>query len=228
MRFKTFANYFFRKKIFIGDLYFLFIFLKKSFFLLNSTLILKSNCITSRIVNQNINMKNCLISIVSSNDHGGAIYILNTVVSLNINDTTFFDCKSNGQGGAIYFNNGLHSSLLRVCALYCKGSNINLGQFSFIKTNNNNNVEYVSISRCYNGWSSIYLENGIQYITNINSSRNINSRHSGICYWNPNSMYTIHCTFYNNNVSEQICIVFYGNSGNMLRSNIVKNNSPLW
>ena len=68
---------------------------------------LKTSCIFNRAENQNINMRNCLFQIVSSIGNGGAIYI-NTNISLHINDTTFYECKStasNSFRGAIYFSN---------------------------------------------------------------------------------------------------------------------------
>ena len=49
-------------------------------------------------------MKNCLIKDISSSDHGGAFCISSSSLSLNINETTFYQCIStNGCGGAIYF-----------------------------------------------------------------------------------------------------------------------------
>ena len=120
MRFKTIETFFFRKLILIGNLTFFLIFLKKIIFLFNSTLILKSNCISVRTVNKNINIKNCLITDISSKSDGGAIYI-NEALSLNINDTIFYQCIStNGHGGAIFFENGLNIQLFRICSVYCK------------------------------------------------------------------------------------------------------------
>ena len=82
---------------------------------------LNKNCIISRSVNQSIKMMNCLISIISSNGDGGAIFIVNKKLSLYINDTSFYQCLStNGEGGAIYFNLGFNIQLVKNCVLYCK------------------------------------------------------------------------------------------------------------
>ena len=105
--------------ILIGNLFFIFIFYKKIIILFLSTFILKincitsiafnqninlnlrSNCITTRTVNENINMNNCLISIISSTQNGGAICII-SLLSLSIEDSTFYQCIStSGNGGAI-------------------------------------------------------------------------------------------------------------------------------
>ena len=71
-----------------------FLFSKKKFISNNYQLsIFNSFGISIKTKNQNINMNNCLISIISSNGNGGAIYI-NTELSLIINDTTFYQCIS--------------------------------------------------------------------------------------------------------------------------------------
>ena len=148
---------------------------------------------------------------------------------MNINDTIFFDCMCNGNGGAIYFSDGLNLSLYRLCALKCKGTNNSHGQFAYIYSNNYHIVEYISISKCYNisnGWSPVFFRYGNQNISNINSSINRNLQSAAIYYYYPNRMNSIHCTFYNNRVLENRCIYFFGHSGNIVRSNIVDNNSP--
>ena len=83
MRFKTFETYFFRNMFLIGYLSFLLILLKKTIFLFNPSLLLLANCFTSRTINQNINIINCLIKDISSN------VFSDTLKSLIINKTTF-------------------------------------------------------------------------------------------------------------------------------------------
>ena len=88
----------------IGILSFLLIFFKKKIFFSTPTLNFIANCITSRTVNQNINMNNCLIKDISSSSSGGAIYIDSSSLSLIIYETTFYNCLSiSGDGGAIFF-----------------------------------------------------------------------------------------------------------------------------
>ena len=82
---------------------------KNTYFLIDKSkdLFLFKNCISSRTVNQNINMSNCLIRGISSLDSGGAIYIISAALSLIINETTFYNCSSTTVfGGAIFFENG--------------------------------------------------------------------------------------------------------------------------
>ena len=80
-------------------------FIKKNYiFNFKSILYLLSNCISRRTLNQYLNMKDCLITYLINSEYGCAIYISHKEVSLNINDTTFYECIStNGQGGAIFF-----------------------------------------------------------------------------------------------------------------------------
>ena len=61
MKFTPFEIYLFKKLIFIGNFSFLLFFMRKTIFLFYPNLTLSSNCITSRTVNQNIKINNCLI-----------------------------------------------------------------------------------------------------------------------------------------------------------------------
>ena len=226
MRFKTFESFFFLNLILIGNLFFLLIFLKKTLFFFNPTLILKSNCITSRAVNQNINMKNCLIKDISSNSNGGAIYI-DTMLSININETTFYNCiTTSGHGGAIYFINGLNINLFKICAVGCK-STFHY-QFAFLKTSSNQILDLITIFNCsnLNGYVPLIIYNGNQNISNLNVSYNNNVVVSGIEYAFPNSMFSNYCTFYNNTASTDRCIYLNGNICTISKSNIILNNSP--
>ena len=211
----------------MGNFFYLFIFLKITFFLFNPILVLKSNCITSRIENQNISIINCLIKDISSQTSGGAIYISKTTISLNINDTTFYQCIStNGNGGAIFFTNGLNIQLFKICALVCKANSHY--QFAYLRTTSNQILDLNTINNCsnLNGYQTLHLENGNQNLSKSNISNNNNIWISGIWYLNPKSFFCNYCTFYNNTVRDYICIYLYGYSGTISKSNIILNNSP--
>ena len=202
--------------------------MKKTYFLFNPNLILITNCITSRTENQNINMKNCLISIISSNGDGGAISITSSY-SLNINDTTFYQCISTyGNCGSIRFENGLNIQLLRICAVGCHSGDRNNYQFAYLQTTYNQILDLVTINNCsnLNGYYTLQLTNGKQNISNINISYNNNIAISGICNFYPNSMFTNYGTFYKNTVSADRCIYFVANKGAFSQCNIILNNSP--
>ena len=196
----------------------------KNFFCLN----LFTNCITNKAINININMINCLIFKIYSSTNGGAIFI-NSAYNFSINETTFYECivTTNGlEDGAIYITNGLNIQLYKICALYCKATNY---QFSYLSTNKNQNLDLITLSKCFNktlGCITIRLYYGNQKISQINSTYNYNIYVSGIQYFDPNSMDSIYCTFYNNSVSDSRCINLVGNTGNINKSNIIINNSP--
>ena len=195
---------------------------------LNRKLNLKSNCISIRTINQNINMNNCLISIISSSENGGAISITSSY-SLNINYTTFFLCIStSGNAGAIYFSLGLNISFYSICAFNCKSASGYYYQFSALHTKNNQKLDLISINNCSNllGSRTVGFFYGNQTISNINISFNNNIQRSGIYYANPNSMFSNYCTFYNNTVSSFCCIYLQGKTGTISKSNIILNNSP--
>ena len=204
---------------------------KQSFFLFIPILNLIKNCISSRAVNQNIKINNCLIMHLTSTNSGGAISI-DSSYSLNVNDTTFFECIAlTGFGGAIYFNNVINSTnisgiqLLRICASHCKAT---YNQFSYLKTENNQILNLITVNNCnnLNGYYTFYILSGNQYIHNINISYNRNIAYSGIGYHCPNSMFTNYCTFYNNTVISSCCINLLCQTGNISKCNIILNNSP--
>ena len=227
MRLKIFETYFFKKLISIGNLSFLLIFFKKSIFILHPTFILQANCITTRTVNQNINMMNCLIKDFSSTGHGGAIYIDSSSLSLIFHDTTFYNCTtSSGNGGAIYFTNGLNIQLFRICAVGCN-TNTHY-QFAYLQTTSNQVLDLITIYNCSNliGYETLRFENGKQNISNINVSYNNNYVISGFIYVCSNNIFSNYCTFYNNTVGLYRCIDFHGYSGTISKSNIILNNSP--
>ena len=198
---------------------FFWFYLKKIFFFLIQFYI------SNQIVNQNVNIKNCLISIVSSIDNDGAISIISGY-SLIIIETTFYQCISTkGHGGAIYFYDGLNIQLFGICFLGCKGSSF---QSAYLRTNHNNLIDLISIYSCINlnAHNNLGLQNGNQNIYNTNISNTNNAACSCIRYEDPNSMFTNYCTFYKNTVSSNTCIRLFDNSGTISKSNIILNNSP--
>ena len=189
-------------------------------------LFFQSNCIYIRTVSQNINMKDCLISMISS-ESGGAIYISGGY-NLNINDTTFFDCFSLRDGGAIWFQNGLNPQLFRICALYCRTSSEYNFQFSYFSTIYSQVFDLISISKCNNntiGYTTLTIQSENQNLFNSNISYNNNIRISGIYFYNPVNMLNNFCTFYNNTVRDYWCIYLQFNTVTISKSNIILNNT---
>ena len=190
---------------------------------------LESNCFSTRQENSNINIQNCVISIISATGSGGAIFI-NSNLDLLVNDTTFYQCMTSAaDGGAIHLLNAKKVFLLRVCALYCKSKNGYSHQFAYLDTSNSIILDYLSISKCYNqsvGYHTFMIYHGTQSKTNSNISKNINQQTSGLYFSSPISMISNYLTIYENYVSQLYCICLYGNSGVISRSNIINNNSP--
>ena len=185
------------------------------------------NCISTRVVNPNFNIQDCLISEITSSPSGGAIYV-NTMLNLFISDTTFYKCIStSGNGGAIYFFDGLHIKLNKICALLCKN---NYQQFAYIKTIHNQTLFLVTISKCYNEpikYTTVGLEDGIQDITNNNITYNNNIWASCIWIYIPISLKLNLCTFYNNTANSDRGFHLKGTSGTIYKTNIINNYIPL-
>ena len=234
MSFKTSETYIFRKLFLIRNydclkiLFFNFIsiFLKNKVFFSRQHLYLKSTCISYRNVDKDIFMNHCLFNNFFSTFDGGVIYISSTY-SLNINDTTFYQCISSGNGGAIYFTNGLNVQLFRICAVGCKSY---YGQFAWIQTHHNHILDLITINNCGNtsGTNTLIVYYGNQNISNINISYNNVLWISGIIYYYLNSMFSNFCTFYNNTDSYAYgCIYLSGNKGTISKANFILYDGPI-
>ena len=189
---------------------------------------LKGSCISTKIINQVINLQNCIISFIFSSGNGGAIFI-NTSLLLSLQDTTFYECSSSCQGGAIYFTNGLNIQLIRICGLNCRTTSVTDNQFAYFLSYNDQILSLTTISKCSNntfGYTTLCLAFGNQNLYNSNISYNHNIHISGIYHHNPNKMLSTYNTFNNNSVSSYKCIHLQGTTGNISKTNFILNNSP--
>ena len=170
-------------------------------------------------------MNNCLFNIFYTlTGNGGAICIDNPILFMNINDTTFYECKIlNGIGGAIYFKNGSHVQFSRICAKFCKASSA--FSFAHFYTINNQFFDMISVTECSYSSNTVSFQGFGHKILNSNISNNINSVNSACTYWCPD-MYGNYCSFNNNTATNYICMCFSSYSGNIYRCNIINNNSP--
>ena len=191
-------------------------------------------------IDKNINISNCFFSRYSHySGDGGVIYVNGGSYSMNIICSMFYNCVCNTDGGAIYFRS-LISCLRMICANRCSCGilfdprfiNYYYGLFSYLVTSQENQVEYLSVSKCSHisssGFDTIYLSSGYQRVVNTNSSMNNAKKDSGISINNPSSFTSSYCTFSHNYVSNCVCIYFCSDSGTISLSyaNIVHNNSP--
>jgi hypothetical protein len=136
-------------------------------------------------------ISNCLFSSITSSDTGGALYCTSVTYFL-VESTSFFSCKTSSSRGAIYFSNsGGQSVLHQVCAYDCCTTGSNNYQFAYIYVKNDasgkNYVNYSSIVRCVNGYSSAYyilgLDSGNICLSAVNISLNKCHGRSGIICW---------------------------------------------
>ena len=101
--------------------------------------------------------------------------------------------------------------LFRICGLYCQGSNSY--HFAYFNVNSDFQIfDLITLNNCSNlyGYRTLGILYGNQNISNINISYNNNIQISGIYFENPNSMFSSHCTFYNNTVKDYSCIYLHG------------------
>ena len=191
-------------------------------------LCVRGSCFTARKENENIEINNCLISIISSIGNGGAIFVNISPCNLLITESTFYQCISlSGHGGAIFFQNGMDILLSKNCAIECKASNDR--QFAFLQTSRNHSLFFFSISKCFNQsikYITLALFGGTQNISQCNISNNKNIRISTIEYYYPYKMDSVLNNFFNNTCSTYRNIFLFGNVGNIYKCNILQNNCP--
>lgn len=174
-----------------------------------------------------VNVSNCFfIRSLMYNDHGGVVFISSMSDSLSVSNSMFIQCSCNNYGGAIYFY-GKGSEIKMICAFNCSAL---FCHFAYLVVSNYNFVDYLSISLCSNveqGQAPLRIESGNQRLSFSNSSMNRANEISALYVYNPSvsSVYS-YCTFSNNNVSSNTCIMMNFLSGTFDMVNVVHNNSP--
>jgi len=179
--------------------------------------------------NKTIDISDCFFSrSFSYFDNGGVIFVSGGTFSMNINSSMFYNCGCSQSGGAILFYS-TNSTLKMTCANRCSASYYS--HFAYLEASQTNLFEYLSISNCSHdtsGYHPIEFTHGNQRLDNTNFSMNKAYSGSGIDIDDPSLFKSSYCTFFNNNVSDSICIEFNSEIGIISKSfaNIVRNNSP--
>jgi len=183
-------------------------------------------------VDKNVDISNCFFSrSLEYSGDGGVICINSGSYSMSINYSMFNNCVCSSKGGAIYFDSP-NSYLRMICANRCScGASSYGGNFAYILVSQVNHLEYLSVSYCSHTTSGngvTYSYYGNQKVDNTNNSLNSAKQLSGVRTYGSSSFTSSHCTFSNNNVSNNMCISFCSSSGtiSMIFANIVHNNSP--
>jgi len=191
-----------------------------------------SQCVSENInVGRSYNSKNitaldCFFSRLSQyKGSGGVINVDGGSYSMNVSNSAFYNCTCSSYGGAIFFTS-LSSTITMICAHRCSA---NYYHFAHIRTDQQNRVEYLSMSSCSHltiGNYPFYLFSGFQSVDNTNCSLNNANQISCVAFATPLSFTSLYCTLANNRVAEYMCIYLYQNSGTLYFANIVQNNSP--
>ena len=165
---------------------------------------------------------------------GGAIYAFSSLINNFQIERSFFSfCSVTDllHGGAIYYSCTKGSFNIDKCC----GSNCQItspaysGHFSYISTSNSrlNHYNLISITECApvadKGYTSLYMENGVQKILSSNISNNKAQYYSSIQSNFPSTLFIGYSTFSNNFAYVSGCIRFQSGSVNMVYSNILNN-----
>ena len=145
---------------------------------------------------------------LTSSTIGGSILISTIYSYVLIETTQFISCIANSMdsiafsGGGIYFKSIEGSiTLNKVCGYQCYGYSHGQLLYHYTKTTNKNQLFYLSINKCAPNYSnsrfsSFWLNNGIQKISNINSSFNEAYHHSSLSIRDQNSFDLKFSNFY--------------------------------
>jgi len=177
---------------------------------------------------QDIKVSYCVFSRSSMlDDDGGIIFVNHNSLSMDVSYTTFYNCTAIN-GGAISFSSGEDSILKAICAFQC--SALNNYHFGEIKSDSTNQLVFVSITSCSSstkGFETIRFSWGDQIISDSNFSMNSAKKTAAFNSNTQDSAQASHCTFSNNNVSDDSCIVIGAvKNWNFSLCNIVHCNGP--
>ena len=182
----------------------------------------------------NLFIFNCFFNSLSLVDSGGSIYISsNNLNIIFIENCIFYNLNCNSHGGAIYLNIPSGESFIyKSCGFNCSSKGDD--HFSYINTHNSKNNQFYlnSISQCSPFFIGIHFPitflNGLQAISNLNSSNNKINYHSGCGLYSYNKTEISFSTFSKNYVQGYCCFSFYGSFNDRIikKSNFIFNNSP--
>jgi len=170
-----------------------------------------------------------------SSGKGGAIFINTGFIKLLIELCVFNGCRSTAdQAGAVYsYADNAEIVFNKVCAYWCYTLANQFQQFAAIGNSNFKTIScyLLSITKCSpfadNGYDVMYIAQGKQQASNVNTSNNLAYSHSGFCFYTPSEL---DAKYFNvvDNKAKTICIRFM--NGHLSRkfylSNVIGNNSP--
>jgi predicted outer membrane repeat protein len=187
---------------------------------------------------QSVYVFNCLFNKCTSTSSGGAVYCT-SVSYLLIESSSFFSCRTNDYGGAVCNNAGIDCIFHKVCGYDCSSTGSgSYGQFTYKYVNNvasnRNYINYSSIARCVNEYSSSNDISRVRHGKICCPSVNISMNKCGYCsgiYLYPfcdSSSVTCSLTyssFTDNNALSYTCIYFDSSSSNyeIKSCNILRN-----
>lgn len=97
-----------------------------------------------------IDVKSCLFRMCETNGDGGGLSVSGETLTLNIKESSFFDCDSReGKGGGIYFD-GISMYAKNTCFSYCESDNTGQAIFAQTTTKKNLYIEGCDVAMCTN------------------------------------------------------------------------------
>jgi len=147
----------------------------------------------------------------SYSSNGGAIYYSCSSNRILIEESTFYYCNCTGYGGAVYIASSNSFVLHKSCGKNCRVSSDS--HFIDSTSSNTHRYIYVSVDNCPNDYCgthfSFRIANGIQVISNLNSSDNKVPYHAGGGFY-PSDISNISLsTIVNNKPTGYITVSFY-------------------
>ena len=96
----------------------------------------------------NINVKSCLFKLCKTNGDGGGLSVSGETLTLQIRESSFFDCDSTeGKGGGIFFD-GISMYAKNTCFSYCESDSSGQAIYAQTMTKKNLYIEGCDVSRC--------------------------------------------------------------------------------
>ena len=187
----------------------------------------------STTISESFLIHDSLFLYLTHTSSGSALYFATNVINVLLERSYFQDCnqQASNNGGALYFYSTTGScSLEKICASRCYiNSGTPLGHFGYILISNLEYIKmnYISIRNCapnsLTPHSSLYLHNGIQKISGLNSSNNIGASYSSIISNTTKLLFIQYSSFINNFGTSTGLIRLWDGFNSIVNTNFINN-----
>jgi len=180
---------------------------------------------------KNLYALDCVFSVLTSSNYGGAIYFYGSNFYILIESCLFDGCSSVNGGGAVFVQMSIGTVFAKVCAYKCYSNGY--GQFADLCAANSakNDLITSTMACCSTSLTgrqySVYIHTGSSLLEGFNSSSNTNYDYAGVHFLYLTNPHVSLSTF-KSNFAQEIVIGIRYCSCLFENCNIVNNTASTW